>query len=117
MKLTSALLFILLFATVGSGQTALRLCTLNPDLLQKTKTRLKPQDLALTSLRNEAEKALKALPMSVTQKERTAPSGDKHDYLSLAPYWWPDPKTKDGLPYLRATAKPTRKANAAPTPT
>src|SRR5262249_40082658 len=23
-----------------------------------------------------------------------------HDYMSLAPYWWPNPDTKDGLPYI-----------------
>ncbi len=34
-------------------------------------------------------------------KTRTAASGDKHDYFSFAPYWWPDPKKPDGLPYIR----------------
>jgi hypothetical protein len=34
-------------------------------------------------------------------KKDTPPSGDKHDYMSLAPYWWPNPATKDGLPYIR----------------
>jgi hypothetical protein len=29
------------------------------------------------------------------------PSGDKHDYMSIAPYWWPNPKTSNGLPYIR----------------
>jgi hypothetical protein len=28
------------------------------------------------------------------------PSGDKHDYISLAKYWWPDPANPDG-PYIR----------------
>ncbi len=55
----------------------------------------------MEALRSEADKALKAGPFSVTQKERVAPGGDKHDYLSFAPYWWPDPKSKDGLPYIR----------------
>ena len=31
----------------------------------------------------------------------TAPSGDPRDYVSLSPYWWPDPKKEDGLPYIR----------------
>ena len=26
---------------------------------------------------------------------------DAHDYVSYAPYWWPNPKTKDGLPFIR----------------
>lgn len=101
MKFTSTLLFILLLAVAVSGQTPLRLCTLNPDLLQKSKAQFKPQDQTLIALRKEADKALNTPPMSVTQKERTPPSGDKHDYLSLAPYWWPNPQSKDGLPYLR----------------
>jgi hypothetical protein len=56
---------------------------------------------AMEALRREADKALTSGPFSVTRKERVAPGGDKHDYLSLAPYWWPDPKSKDGLPYIR----------------
>src|SRR5690606_36838610 len=37
---------------------------------------------------------------SVTQKEGVAPSGDKHDYVSLSRYWWPNPDTPSGLPYV-----------------
>ncbi|KAF9452091.1 chondroitin AC/alginate lyase [Macrolepiota fuliginosa MF-IS2] len=29
-------------------------------------------------------------PWSVTMKPFAAPTGDKHDYLSWSPYWWPD---------------------------
>ncbi|TFK28305.1 hypothetical protein FA15DRAFT_678507 [Coprinopsis marcescibilis] len=29
-------------------------------------------------------------PWSVTSKDATPPSGTKHDYMSWAPYWWPD---------------------------
>jgi hypothetical protein len=29
------------------------------------------------------------------------PSGDKHDYMSQAPYFWPDPSKPDGKPYVR----------------
>jgi hypothetical protein len=35
------------------------------------------------------------------QKDVTPPSGDKRDYMSLAPYWWPNPDSTDGLPYIR----------------
>jgi hypothetical protein len=51
--------------------------------------------------RIEAEHALTAGPFSVMQKDRVPPSGDKHDFLTLAPYWWPDPTKPDGLPYIR----------------
>jgi hypothetical protein len=35
----------------------------------------------------------------VVNKTRMPPSGDKHDYLSLAPYAWPDPAKPDGMPW------------------
>jgi hypothetical protein len=54
----------------------------------------------LAALRAEANLALKLRPLSVMDKLRTTPSGDKHDYISLAPYWWPDPKDPKG-PYIR----------------
>jgi Alginate lyase len=56
---------------------------------------------ALAKLRVDAEKALKSGPFSVTSKTVTPPSGDKRDYMSQAPYFWPDPKTQTGLPYIR----------------
>jgi len=37
----------------------------------------------------------------VIDKISLPPSGCKNDYLSLAPYWWPDPNKPDGLPYIR----------------
>jgi hypothetical protein len=40
-------------------------------------------------------------PFSVIDKKEVPPSGDKHDYMSLAPYWWPDPAKPNGLPYIR----------------
>jgi streptogramin lyase len=56
---------------------------------------------ALTALNQDAQKALKAGPFSVTQKTNIPPSGDKHDYMSIAPYFWPDPAKSNGLPYIR----------------
>ena len=49
----------------------------------------------------EAKTALKTEPVSVVDKNQLPPSGDKHDYFSLAPYWWPDSTKPDGLPYIR----------------
>jgi len=34
-------------------------------------------------------------------KDFVPPSGDKHDYVSMGGYWWPNPDTPDGLPYVR----------------
>ncbi|HSD38061.1 MAG TPA: alginate lyase family protein [Rhodocyclaceae bacterium] len=56
---------------------------------------------AYAKLLQDANAALGMQPEAVTRKKITPPSGDKHDYLSLAPYWWPDPGQPDGLPYMQ----------------
>lgn len=56
---------------------------------------------ALRNVRNAAEEALRRGPYSVTHKNELPPSGNKHDYLSYSRYWWPNPDTEDGLPYIR----------------
>jgi hypothetical protein len=48
-----------------------------------------------------ADAALTGPDYSVTNKTRTPPSGDKHDYMSMGPYWWPDPSKPGGEPYIR----------------
>lgn len=61
-----------------------------------------PQLLALSKeVLARAEKHLFQKALSVTQNERLPPSGDTHDYMSVATYWWPNPDTADGLPYVR----------------
>lgn len=55
----------------------------------------------LKAVRAEADHAMVQGPFSVMQKKKTPPSGSKHDYMSLAPYWWPNPATANGLPYVR----------------
>ncbi|MFZ4620323.1 MAG: alginate lyase family protein [Bacteroidota bacterium] len=56
---------------------------------------------ALKKLKKEADKAAKIEIVNVMQKEILPPSGDKHDFMSLSRYWWPDPSKPDGLPYMR----------------
>lgn len=70
----------------------------NKQLAQKHDPRLAP---ALAKLEQEAKKALSVEAYSVVRKNVTPPSEDKHDYLSQAPYFWPDPKSPNGLPYIR----------------
>ena len=55
----------------------------------------------LRVVRTDADKAMSAGPFSVMQKDSTPPSRDKHDYMSLAPYFWPNPDTPNHLPYVR----------------
>jgi Alginate lyase len=56
---------------------------------------------ALAALEADANSMLSVGPMSVMDKNVTPPSGDKHDYMSQAPYWWPDPSKPNGTPYIR----------------
>ncbi len=62
----------------------------------------------------EAQFLLSQKPPSVMDKEQIPPSSDKHDYLSLAPYYWPDPTKPDGLPYISKDGQINPEANAIP---
>jgi hypothetical protein len=55
---------------------------------------------ALKQLVSEANSLLTKKPTSVVDKAELPRSGDIHDFLSLAPYRWPDPSKIDGLPYI-----------------
>ncbi|MCD4760346.1 alginate lyase family protein, partial [bacterium] len=80
-------------------------CLLDPSRMAGTRERLRSGDEGLArSLRNlceRADEAMQTAPYSVMDKRAIPPSGDKHDYMSLGTYWWPNPDTPDGLPYIR----------------
>ena len=61
-------------------------------------TSLKP---ALDRLLDEANRALTVKPPSVMDKHRVPPSGDKHDYVSQAPYFWPETNAAGVVKYIR----------------
>lgn len=50
-------------------------------------------------LKKRADKYLDMQPVSVMFKAKTPPSGNKHDYMSQAPYFWYDSSKPNGLPY------------------
>lgn len=60
---------------------------------------------AINGIIRDADKMLASPIPVITDKKRVAPSGDKHDYFSMARYWWPDPNKPDGLPYIRQDGK------------
>jgi len=76
-------------------------------LLKEAKQELKSGDEKINDLYNDFivyvdSVCLNMEPLSVVKdKKRVAPSKDPRDYISLSPYWWPDPSTPDGLPYIR----------------
>ncbi len=55
---------------------------------------------AYRQLLKDADRQMTAELVSVMMKEKTPVSGDKHDYMSLSRYFWPDPAKPDGLPYV-----------------
>lgn len=60
-----------------------------------------PCEHALKALIAKADEALNQEPLTIVNKPVLPPSGDKHDYMSVGPYWWPDPDKPDGLSYVR----------------
>ncbi len=80
------------------------LVLLDAQLLAKAKERAADGDpaaaAAVAELRRDADAAMTAGPFTVVNKTKLPPSGDRHDYRSLAIYWWPNPDTPDGLPYV-----------------
>jgi hypothetical protein len=49
----------------------------------------------------DADRALKTPTEAVIFKLAPPPGGNLHDYWSLAPYWWPNDTSPNGLPYIR----------------
>ena len=90
--------------STAAAAPAPRVFAWDPQLLAEARQRASGDHADLAAawqrLRAEAEKALTAKPASVVDKTPVPPSGDKHDYMSLAPYSWPDPARSNGLPYI-----------------
>ena len=87
-----------------------------PQALAAAKARLSEPALApaYKLLLARADRALAGPVYSVVDKSRTPPSGDKRDYMSMGPYWWPDPAQPNGEPYIRRDGEvnPERSTNA-----
>ena len=57
--------------------------------------------LAYKRLIKKADQLLDIKNPTVMDKTINPPTGNKHDYLSISRYWWPNPDTTDGLPWIR----------------
>jgi Alginate lyase len=108
------LLIGLLVLVVNNASAQVKLSTdylIKTDMavLEKNKKAIDAKDASLLPAYNQllkaADKLLKFTPVSVMDKTEIPPSGNKHDYVSLAPYWWPDSSKVDGLPYIRKDGK------------
>ena len=105
-------IYISLALLINSAAIAQKIKLSNTDLIKldfktlaEKKTFLKANDVdlqtAYAELINNANKLLNYQQVSVMDKKDLPPSGNKHDYMSIAPYWWPNPATNNGLPYIR----------------
>lgn len=56
---------------------------------------------AKAALLRAADAMLSATPLSVMDKTGCAASGDKHDFFAIGKLAWPNPKTPDGMPWIR----------------
>ena len=56
---------------------------------------------AFERLLAETAPTLTTNPVSVMDKPDASVSGNRHDYVSFAPYYWPNPASSDGMPYVR----------------
>ena len=82
-----------------------RTIVIRPEVISEARELVRERNVfilpAYNALIRSADSAMHAGPFSVMQKQTVPPSGDKHDYLSMAPYWWPDSTKPGGLPYIR----------------
>ncbi len=108
MKIISSLFIVLLcLANVVFAQLIPPTMVLDGNTLAKNKIIIltKKNEVKTNALNHYLENADKIISAgklySVMHKKQMPPSGNKHDYMSTGPYWWPDTTKSDGLPYIR----------------
>ena len=98
--------------SISNGQLLSRAILLDPSILLPAKQAFQNNtdtdpilQNSIEQLLSQANSFLSLRPNSVIEKNEIPASGDKHDFLSLAPYRWPDPNEPDGLPYVNIDGK------------
>lgn len=96
---------LMLFPNTLSAQITCELYTFNKSKIEAQKQQLlqsatRPNALSVKKLLHEADKALADSVYSVVYKSQLPPDADKHNYMSLARYFWPDSSNAKG-PYVR----------------
>src|SRR3954468_23656050 len=106
-QMTNAVLFVLSVLAISASRAANPPATISFDggALTDAKRQVaagdKQAERLIKGVVKDAEKVMDMPNLTVTDKPQPPPSGDKHDYMSLSPYWWPDPSKPDGKPYMR----------------
>ena len=99
MRIVSLTLIAISAVCAQSRENQPRVFILDAKVLREQKAH--PSSTLLNAVRSAADKVMNQGPYSVMDKNRAPTSGDKHDYMSQAPYFWRNPATPNGLPYVR----------------
>jgi hypothetical protein len=97
-------LFVCVMLYIHAGAQPPKVLTMDADRLMKLKRNYPPAGETIrirTELKQRADSLLNMKPVSVMDKTLTPVSGNKHDYMSQAPYFWYDSTKPNGLPYMR----------------
>jgi unsaturated chondroitin disaccharide hydrolase len=98
-------MFCMVVAYSAGAQSPPRLIMARGELLAESRRLVREGNVhvlpAYSALVRTADSVLLVPPLTVMQKGKIPPSGDKHDYMSFAPYWWPDSTKPGGLPYIQ----------------
>ena len=97
MRLGAAWLFLWAACAAASPADGPRVFLFDGKILRDCQAR----PVFAAQARAAADKIIGSGPYSVMLKTRVPPSGDQHDYMSQAPYFWPDPSKPGGRPYVR----------------
>jgi hypothetical protein len=103
--LLAALLAACLASPASAGPNLPQTVVLSPDVLYRSRQQVRVRDRAVRSavdaLTRAADAAMRVPVEPVTAKPSKGAGLPVRAYQSLAPYWWPDPKSRNGLPYVR----------------
>ncbi len=106
-ELASAFVFLAVVAFGATGEAGSippSTYLLNGRALMETRRRALAGDPGLDDsikeLCRRADRHTRGELWTVTSKPFAAPSGNRHDYVSLASYFWPDADSPTGLPYI-----------------
>lgn len=107
MKVKIKILVASVAIALSSQVIASEFVQIDPVSLDQLKTELS-QKKASEETTQKYQQVIKQADTDLSMKNPTVmdktfipPSKDKHDYLSLSRYWWPDPTKEDGLPWIR----------------
>ena len=93
---------IALFTLLVVTNTTAQVVVWDLKSLEEAKEKNSPE---IRMIIKEADSKLDKTLITVVDKELTPSSGDKHDYMSMGRYWWPDHTKVDGVPYIRKDGK------------